>query len=91
MLRDAGYAVVGTLAFPDHHCYGPKDVARIEAAMRAGGGEEVVTTEKDAVRFEAVGTLPFAVRAVPVSVEIEPWDTLIAGIDQALSRARESA
>ena len=91
MLRDAGFVVAGTRTFPDHHAYSDRDVASVEAAMRAAGAVEVVTTEKDAVRFGALGTLPFRWRAVSMTLEIDQWDALTAGIEQALARGRGAA
>jgi tetraacyldisaccharide 4'-kinase len=88
MLRQAGFNVVRTIAFPDHHRYLAKDIARIASDIRAAGAAEVVTTEKDAVRFERLGALPFVLRAVPMTLHVEPWDAVTAGIEQALARAR---
>jgi tetraacyldisaccharide 4'-kinase len=88
MLREAGYSVAATLAFPDHHRYGRRDVARVAAAAGAGA---VVTTQKDLVRLEALGPLPFACRAVPLLLELDGWETLTASLDHALARAREAA
>lgn len=60
-----GGVVVASLAYPDHHPFTEGDVrAAMEAAWR-GGGEWLVTTEKDAVRLpEGVAGDPriFAVR-----------------------------
>ena len=91
MLRDAGYGVAGEIAFPDHHPYGPRDVARVAAAVGAAGAAGVVTTEKDFVRWEALGALPFACTAVPLELEIEDWTVVTDLVEQALRRAREVA
>jgi tetraacyldisaccharide 4'-kinase len=88
MLRESGFNVAGTSAFPDHHQYSAKDVAKIASEARAAGAADVVTTEKDAVRFEAIAALPFALRAVPMTLVVDHWDALTAGIEQALARAR---
>lgn len=50
-LTDQGAVLASTLAFPDHHPYGPADLARVQAAAREAGAEAIVTTEKDAVRM----------------------------------------
>ena len=52
-LVDLGAVLAGRLAFPDHHPYGPADLARVEAMAREAGAESIVTTEKDAVRILA--------------------------------------
>jgi tetraacyldisaccharide 4'-kinase len=73
-VASAGWQVVGTLAFRDHHQFTRSDVARIARAARAAAAAIVLTTEKDAVRLEAqsLGDLPIA--AVPLVVSIEPTD-----------------
>jgi tetraacyldisaccharide-1-P 4'-kinase len=91
MLRESQYNVAGTIAFPDHHRYEPADVARVAAAVGAGGAEAVVTTEKDWVRWEALAPLPFACEVVPLVLDIDGWDVLTASIEQAIARAREAA
>jgi tetraacyldisaccharide 4'-kinase len=72
-LAAAGWCVAGTLSFPDHHRYEPADVQRIARAARNARAEAIVTTEKDAVRFEAVAcsgnSLPFAVASLSVTIE----------------------
>ncbi len=71
-LSGAGWRVVGTLAFRDHHRYTARDVARIADAARTSAAAIVLTTEKDAVRLAArdLGGLPCAY--VPLVITIEP-------------------
>lgn len=47
----AGFEAAGMMAFPDHHAYGPADVAEARARARACGAEALLTTEKDAVKL----------------------------------------
>lgn len=49
-LRKEGLTVVGTRGFPDHHRYTAADLESIRAEA---AGATIVTTEKDAVKFEA--------------------------------------
>lgn len=91
MLRDAGYRMAFTMPFPDHHRYTSADVARLEETARAAGADMVVTTAKDAVRFEALGPLPFTLVTVPMRLVVEPWERLGAAVDAALERARTRA
>jgi tetraacyldisaccharide 4'-kinase len=49
-------------AFPDHHAYGAGDLGFT--------GDAILTTEKDAVKFAGVATLP--VWVLPVSATVEP-------------------
>jgi tetraacyldisaccharide 4'-kinase len=91
MLRDAGCNVAATLSFPDHHRYGPRDVARVDSTARWAGTDTVVTTRKDLVRWQVLGPLPFECIAIPLGLELDGWDTLTASLDQAIARAREAA
>ena len=42
---------VGQIAFPDHHSYGDRDIARLLEEARHKGADGFVTTEKDAVKL----------------------------------------
>ena len=42
------------MTFADHHRYSQKDLAAIAAKMAEVGAGAVFTTDKDAVRFEAL-------------------------------------
>jgi tetraacyldisaccharide 4'-kinase len=86
MLGEAGYRVLGTKTFADHHRYAAKDVEQIDAARRAAGAEVVVTTAKDAVRFERLGTLPFALRPVTMGLSIDGLEALTASMTAAVER-----
>jgi len=61
-LSRAGLDVAAAHAFPDHHPYGPDDLARLRRAA-AGRGLTLVTTEKDRVRLphaDDIATLPIS-------------------------------
>jgi tetraacyldisaccharide 4'-kinase len=87
-LESAGWRVVGAMAFRDHHPFTDRDVARIAAAARAAGATVVMTTEKDAVRFEAVATDGVPIAAVPLTVTIEPAGEFRRWIGARLALAR---
>lgn len=87
----AGWNVVDTVSFPDHHVFGSRDLAKIVAMLRRVQATAVVTTEKDAPRLEAAGPLPFAVRALPMRLEFDGWERLERTILASLDRARASA
>jgi tetraacyldisaccharide 4'-kinase len=84
-LRAAGWNVAGTLAFPDHHPYTSGDIERIVRAARESGAAEVVTTEKDGVRFENHQVGGLAVTLVPLTVSIEPADEFAAWLVDRLA------
>jgi len=72
----AGHHVARAVTFPDHHAFSPRDVSRIAAA--------VLTTDKDAVRFEAVGPLPFPLFRVPLRLAVDPPDVLFDAVAAVL-------
>jgi tetraacyldisaccharide 4'-kinase len=75
MLRDAGWNVVESMAFADHHRYTPRDVTAIDAKLKSSGADVVFTTDKDAVRL---GAVTFPVCRVPLIVQFDPPDSLFA-------------
>jgi tetraacyldisaccharide 4'-kinase len=83
MLRDAGWNVVDTMAFNDHHRYTAKDIAAVGAKMKAANADVVFTTDKDAVRLESLA-LPFDAYRVPLQVQFDPPDALMASVLAAL-------
>ncbi len=78
-LKSAGWNVVDTIAFKDHHRYTTADVAAVEAKMKTANADVVFTTEKDAVRLEPL-TLPFDAYRVPLHVQFDPPDALMASV-----------
>ena len=58
------------MTFADHHRYSASDVAAIAAKLQSAGADAVFTTDKDAVRFEALGALPFPLYRVPLMCRI---------------------
>jgi tetraacyldisaccharide 4'-kinase len=70
----AGWDLVGSMSFRDHHRFSRSDVKRITAAARAAAAAIVLTTEKDAVRLEACDLGGLRVAAVPLLVAIDPAD-----------------
>jgi tetraacyldisaccharide 4'-kinase len=91
MVRDRGVRLGQTIAYADHHRYTQRDVAAIAAATRSCGASSVLTTAKDAVRFEVLEPLPFPLAVVPVQLEIDDWSALAASLDEVLTRKRNAA
>ncbi len=70
-LTTAGWKVVGTKAFRDHHHFSASDITRLSAAAKKAGAAIVLTTEKDAVRIPRASiAMPLA--AVPLVATVEP-------------------
>ncbi|TAK11897.1 MAG: tetraacyldisaccharide 4'-kinase [Acidobacteria bacterium] len=93
-LKTAGYNVVGTMGFADHHRYSASDIARIRDAAANAGASAIVTTSKDIVRLEAFagGAMPFV--EIPLDVSVEPADEfrawLLARVAEALGAEASS-
>ena len=85
-LRAAGWQVADTVAFPDHHRYTREDVERIASHLQQSRADAVFTTDKDAVRFEALGALPFFVYRVPLVVTFEPAEALFESIRAVMAK-----
>jgi tetraacyldisaccharide 4'-kinase len=83
-VRAAGWAVVGDQWFADHHPFSTANVDRIAGRAAETGAEAVFTTEKDAVRFEALGVMPFPLYSVPLTVEFDPPTVLFDRIATVL-------
>ena len=83
-VRDAGWQVADTLMFPDHHRYSRSDIDRMARQLAASGADAVFTTDKDAVRLESIGALPFPVYRVPLVVTFEPAEALFESVRAVL-------
>jgi tetraacyldisaccharide 4'-kinase len=84
----AGWKVVGTAPFRDHHQFTPRDIARITKAARSAAAAIVLTTEKDAVRLEGQRLDDLPIASVPLIVGVEEPGQFR---DWLLSRLRPSA
>ncbi|MEZ5286877.1 MAG: tetraacyldisaccharide 4'-kinase [Vicinamibacterales bacterium] len=84
-LRAAGWQIAGTMPFRDHHRFSPRDVAAMHAELGRTRAQAVLTTDKDAVRFEAAGPIPFPLYRVPLDVTFEPPDALFASVAAMLA------
>jgi len=51
-VESLGFRVADRAGFPDHHPYGPLDLAKLSAAAASSGVEGIVTTEKDYARMD---------------------------------------
>ena len=83
-LKDAGWPIADAITFADHHRYTDRDVEQIAASFRESGATSVFTTDKDAVRFEALGPLPFPLFRVPLLVEFDPPDAVFESVRAVL-------
>ena len=70
----AGWQVVGTMPFRDHHRFTARDVDRIAGAAKSSAASIILTTDKDAVRWAACDLEDLPIAAVPLTATIEPVD-----------------
>jgi len=84
-LKQDGWNVVDAITFADHHRYSRRDITRVAERVQSSGAEAVLTTDKDAVRLEAIDHIPFALYRVPLTVAFDPPDVLFASAAAVLS------
>jgi len=87
-VKDAGYVVAREVVFGDHHAFSARDIARIGAAVADTGAIAVLTTDKDAVRFEDAGPRPFALYRVPLALRFTPPGVLFESVAAVLAAHR---
>lgn len=84
-LRAAGYDVADVCAFRDHHWYSAADLERVVRRARETGAVAVATTDKDAVRLEALAWPDgVALARWPMTLDMPRVDALTAAIRQAM-------
>ncbi len=81
-----GWSIAESVTFPDHHPYTPADLARLSAVLARTGAMAILTTDKDAVRFEAAGVTPFPLFRVPMAIDFEPSGLLFEAVGEAIAR-----
>lgn len=96
MLEQQGWRVADSIVFDDHHWFTAADLQRIDEAVDAVHAVAVLTTEKDAVRLQALTASPRASWwAVPIEASVEPGavfaDWLASRVRAARVAARASA
>jgi tetraacyldisaccharide 4'-kinase len=84
LLRDHGYQLAHTLAFPDHQNYSQGDVGRIARESFARGAQVLFTTAKDEVKLRSLN-FELPCYAVDIALEIEPEDEFRALIKKAVT------
>lgn len=84
-LQEAGYKVVDSLTFRDHHSYNQSDIDRVSRTAVAKGAKVLLTTAKDEVKLRSLRfELPCYV--LIVTIEIEEEEAFIRLIDGALRK-----
>ena len=81
--------VAGQCEFADHHRYGARDAAEMEAAAKIAGANALITTEKDAQNLTGVQFSALPVYVVIIEFEVAKEEMLLAFIREKLG-ARKS-
>ncbi len=68
----AGWQLVGTMPFRDHHRFTERDVNRIAGAAKRAAAAIILTTDKDAVRWAACDLADLPIASVPLTATVEP-------------------
>jgi tetraacyldisaccharide 4'-kinase len=74
--RDAGFEVVGTSWFRDHHRFDESDIERVERSARDSGADLILTTEKDLARLERI-EISLPVLALRIQVRVVRGERLL--------------
>jgi tetraacyldisaccharide 4'-kinase len=90
-LRAAGYRLVQTFSFRDHHRYSARDVERLVGAAKQAGAASILTTEKDFVRLLPFRPFGLPVYCVPLTMEPDPLQEFRGWLSGALAAARDIA
>lgn len=72
-ILEFGMNIVSETFFSDHHPFTQEDMERVTAAARETGADAIITTEKDAVRMEALkpGDVPIYAAQLEIQSEDE--------------------
>lgn len=85
-----GASIAGAKWFRDHHHYTSYDVSMLSSLQRRAGAELLVTTEKDAVKLEAVaGDLAARIAVVAIAIDFPAAHGTI--LDNLLARCVPTA
>jgi tetraacyldisaccharide 4'-kinase len=87
-LRAAGWNVVKTMEFRDHHRYDAEDLVFIAETAGGAGAGLIVTTEKDYVRLLPLEPWPLPIDFVPMELRPEPYEAFRAWIAAELLAIR---
>jgi tetraacyldisaccharide 4'-kinase len=90
-LRTSGFEVVSEVIWPDHHRYCRADVEHVHRVVTATRAAAVITTEKDLVRLEPLGPLPFSLAWQRLEVRIEPAGAFEAWLVERVQEADAAA
>jgi tetraacyldisaccharide 4'-kinase len=89
-LRAMGWPIAREIAFPDHHRYSARDVARLVRTAHANGSDLIVTTEKDLVRLLPYRPLGVRLAVAPFRIQVEPAPEFTAWLMERIERSHAS-
>lgn len=86
-LADAGAQIAGQHLFRDHHAYTAADIDGLRREAQRSGADGFLTTEKDAVKFDAVEVKLPGLTVVRLVMEVENAPQALAAILEKIRRA----
>lgn len=89
-LERAGWKILETVTFPDHHSYDRRDAQRMVETARRTGATAILTTEKDAVRLLPLRPLHARIAWIPLHVSIDPAGEFDSWVCESVAHAREA-
>jgi tetraacyldisaccharide 4'-kinase len=89
-VREAGWNVVATRTFDDHHSFTESDLRRLADDAAAAAGSAIVTTEKDYVRLLPHRPFPVAIGWLPLTMTAEPADEFRRWLAVVVGAARDT-
>ncbi len=72
--------------FPDHHLYNGEDLKSMTDLLKAGGGDAMITTEKDAQRLRFEGVEGTRILFLKVQLIVDGWEDLLRRIERSIIR-----
>jgi len=88
LLRRAGYEIVGTREFRDHHKYGQAEIDQLTGDAKKRGAAALFTTTKDAVKL-ASHKFALPCYAAEISLQVDNAEELLRYVSQAISETIE--
>jgi tetraacyldisaccharide 4'-kinase len=90
-LSAAGWRVIDTMVFRDHHWFTARDIERIAREAKSRRAAIVLTTEKDAMRLSGCDLRGLPLAVVPLHASIEPRDQFADWLSERLRSVSRAA
>lgn len=85
-LMDLGVGIIGFHSFRDHYRFTQEDISLMAAQLKEMGGNDMITTEKDAQRLVDLETGDLKIFVLHTNLKIDRFEELVGLIDQKLAK-----